>query len=441
MSDIVDKVREAGIIGAGGAGFPTHVKLDAKCEYVIANGAECEPLLHCDQQVMATYPDKVVRGIELAMEATSALQGIIALKWKYKEAIEALGECIQRSKYPITLHKLENYYPAGDEHILVYETTGRIVPEGGIPLDIGAVVSNVSTLTQIAEAEFDTPVTRRMVTITGAVRSPKTLSLPIGTLVQEAITLAGGTELSDFTIIDGGPMMGKVIPLSSSIAKTTNGIIVLPSDHPLIQMKTMSLASSVKRARSACEQCSLCTEFCPRYLLGHNLSPHLIMRAVGWGVDIDSSIIAGAYLCCECGLCGLFFACPMKLSPDRYNAALKVELAKAKIENPHHRSDLKVDERREGRRVPIYRLISRLALNDYDVDAPLSEERIEVDQVKISLKQHIGAPSKPVVSVGDRVREGDLIADIPPGALGAKIHSSISGTVKEISPDYIVVKG
>ncbi|MCX6357106.1 MAG: hypothetical protein NT045_04385, partial [Candidatus Aureabacteria bacterium] len=141
---LVDKVRQAGVVGAGGAGFPTWKKIDARVEWVIANGAECEPLLHNDQYLMSRDADAVVKGVELVMKATGAGCGIIALKEKYQDAVTAFRRVLKKRGH-VELVFLENNYPAGDEFVLVYDVTKRVIPEGGLPLDVGVVNSNVET--------------------------------------------------------------------------------------------------------------------------------------------------------------------------------------------------------------------------------------------------------------------------------------------------------
>ncbi len=441
MADnIVEKVRAAGVIGAGGAGFPTHVKYSSKCQFVIANGAECEPLLGCDQALMATHPDRVIAGLELAMEAVGAEEGIIALKAKYKESISALEAALKGNGKRIRIHEIRDFYPAGDEQVLVYETIGRVVPEGGLPLHVGAVVSNIGTLDHVAGAAEGLPVTSRYVTIAGNVRNPITLRLPIGTPFLRAIELAGGTELERYAVIEGGPMMGPLAEVENSVVKkTTNGILVLPQDHPLVEIKSTDISFMLKRAKSNCEQCRFCTDFCPRHLLGHNLWPHKIMQTVGWSAPAKEEIITGAYLCCECGLCGTLYACPTRLSPDRYNAAIKKELAASGIENPHRRKEIEVPEEREWRKVPVSTLARRLGLESYISKIPLSEAELEIDEVKIPLLQHIGAPAYPVVKEEENVKAGDLIGEIPEGKLGARVHASIDGKVVEVGKSYVLI--
>src|SRR3989339_549933 len=208
---IIQKVKTAGVVGAGGAGFPTHVKLNASAEIVIANGAECEPLLRVDQQIMAHYPERVIKGLELAMDSTGAGEGVIGIKGKYRKAIEELEKEIKKSFRKLRIHILGDYYPAGDEQDLTYEVTGKIVPEGGIPIMVGAVVDNVGTLYNIANAVEDEPVISRCLTIGGAVQNPVTVQARIGTSFRELLELAGGASVSRYALIEGGPMIGEVV--------------------------------------------------------------------------------------------------------------------------------------------------------------------------------------------------------------------------------------
>lgn len=433
--NIVEVVKSAGIVGAGGAGFPTHVKLQAQVDTVIANGAECEPLLRIDQQMMAFYAQKVVRGVELAMQATGAKRGIIALKEKYHSAIESLNKVISKSfDLPISLFLLDNFYPAGDEFVTVYEVTKRIIPEGGLPLQVGCVVDNVVTLINIANAvDENKPVTERPLTVCGAVKNPVSLILPIGTSVKRAIEIAGGVAIDgSYTIFDGGPMMGTIINEDAVITKKTSGIMVLPSDHEIVMQKTNRHA--LKQVKSACEQCQDCTEICPRYLLGHNFECHKIQRGVSAG---QSDALTGAFLCCECGLCD--WVCPVRLTPRRTNQLVKKELFKKGVKNPHNKRPETVREMRQYRKVALSRILARNDLIKYDLPAPFNGGEFKVDEVKIPLHQNVGVPAEPTVKVGDAVKKGDLIAKIPEGKLSANLHASIDGKVVEIK-DYIKIK-
>ena len=187
--DLKELVKNAGILGAGGAGFPTHVKISCQAEVVIVNGAECEPLLRVDQQIMELYAREVVEGLRLVVEHTGAKEGVIALKAHYKGAVAALTEVVQ-GMGNIRLHLLRAYYPAGDEQQIVYEVTGKVVPTGGLPLDVGAVVCNASTLLNVARAAEGKKVVEKYVTIGGAVGQPKTVKVPVGMSCRELLEAA-----------------------------------------------------------------------------------------------------------------------------------------------------------------------------------------------------------------------------------------------------------
>ena len=191
-ADIVHAVKQAGVTGAGGAGFPTHVKLQAQAEYVLANGAECEPLTHVDKQMMIHHAPEVVAGMRLAMQSTGAKQGIFGIKGKYKEVIAVIKKAIG-DQSDITVFELGNFYPAGDEQVMVYDILGRIVPEGGIPIDVGCVVQNIETLYNIDAAAKGTPLTHKYITVIGAVRQPMSVRVPIGITIT--VENAIGTAL------------------------------------------------------------------------------------------------------------------------------------------------------------------------------------------------------------------------------------------------------
>jgi len=432
---LLEQVKQAGVVGAGGAGFPTHIKLNAKVEYVIVNGAECEPLLRVDQQLMSIYACELWQALKPVVEHTGANRGFVALKKKYETSIKSLQQNVLNDK-KYSIFQLEDFYPAGDEQVLVYEVTGRIVPEGGIPLNVGCVVVNVETLLNVWWAVQGVPVTQKYVTITGAVRKPLSVQVPVGTKIKSLIELAGGSSVESFKIIDGGPMMGKIVSIDDVVTKTTGGVILLPEQHPLILHKEQSLQVSLLRAKAACCQCRACTDVCPRYLLGHDLEPHKIMRILG--SNYMGTEITNAFLCSECGVCDKY-GCPMGLSPRMVNAMLKKELSEAGIRNPHLRKELTVDIMRSGRKIPIKRLIARLGLEEYDLPAPLIEVEFTPKEVKIPLAQHIGKPSVPIVKVGEKVEKGQLIGVIPKvNDVGANIHASLTGIVETVGDSIII---
>src|SRR5580700_3745982 len=204
--NLAEKVRQAGVVGAGGGGFPTHVKLGAQAETVIANGAECEPLLHKDAVIMEESAAELVRGMQLAMEAVGAREGVIGVKGKKKHAVEAVTAASKGTNVRVQL--LGDYYPAGDEYDLVYNVTGKLIPPGGIPIAVGVVVNNVETFVNIAAANEGRPLTHKMLTIAGAVKNPVTIKVPIGTTYRQCVEYAGGLTTDDPVMCIGGLMMG-----------------------------------------------------------------------------------------------------------------------------------------------------------------------------------------------------------------------------------------
>ncbi len=449
VSDIVEKVKAAGVVGAGGAGFPTHVKIAAKVDTVIANGAECDPLLTSDQRVMESHAPEVVAGLRLVMQASGAARGIIALKREYGRAVAALRRAISGDE-KLSLHLMDSFYPAGDEFTLVHEVTGRLVPEAGLPLQVGCIVQNVGTLVNVALAQKSVPVTHRYVTVTGAVVEPRTFRLPIGTPIGEAITLAGGIRLprweadkseDDFAVVVGGPMMGRLAgSMDEPITKTTGGLIVLPKDNVVVRYMSRPLQSWVRRGVSTCDQCRDCTTLCPRHLLGHYLQPHRVMRAVNYGLEHVPLDVTAAVLCCECRLCEAY-ACPLELSPLAYYREIKKQLQAEGWKNEtHRRDDLAPHPFHDYRRIPTHRLVARLGLTEYEgYDCPLDERDYRPTRVAIPLRQHIGAPAEAVVGAGATVERGDLIGRIPEGKLGANVHASMAGKVEAVVDGQVTI--
>jgi Na+-translocating ferredoxin:NAD+ oxidoreductase RnfC subunit len=433
--EIRERVRTAGVVGAGGAGFPTHVKLQAQVEIFLINAAECEPMLKVDQQLIPEQAERMVRGVLYGMRATGATQGIIALKEKYHAAIDALTPILPPQ---IRLHILPDVYPAGDEVITIWLATGRRVPPAALPTSVGVVVNNVQTVLNIARAvEQNYPVTRRTLTVNGAVRHPLTVTVPLGMSLREVLALAGGATVDDPGFINGGPMMGGLITsLDSPVTKTTGGLLVLPKSHTLIARRMQDDKTVLTIARTVCEHCRLCTDLCPRHIIGHELSPHLLVRAVNYQNVSTPSTLLSALTCSECNVCESV-ACPVGISPMRVNRLLKAELraSGARYEGPLREAD----EMARYRLIPVKRLITKLGLNDWYQDAPLKALDVEPSQVVLPLRQHIGAPCVPFVKQGDRVTRGQCIADVPQGALGVPLHASIDGVISSVTDQAITV--
>lgn len=444
---IVDKIQAAGVVGCGGAGFPTHKKLTGSIEYLIVNGAECEPLLRTDRYIMLNKAPQLVRAIAAIGGELGIPHCVIAVKHHYQEEIAALRQAIAQAGADITIHELESFYPAGDEQTIVYEVTGRIVPPGGLPIAAGAVVDNVATMYAAAEAMDGIPFTWKYLTVTGEVKHPVVLRVPVGTSYQDCLKLAGGTLQDSYFLVTGGPMMGRPMPQQDMegavVTKTTSGILVLPADGYHARSSAVDMKRMLNRAHSACIQCTSCTQLCPRHMLGHPLEPHRIMRKMAMGGPVEALLgdpdVRNAQLCCECGICEVY-ACPMGLNPRRINAMLKGELARAGIRYQSDGRTCQVNPCREERKAPSERVAARAGVHKY-YDYEIRELReYEPERVEIPVKMHIGAPSVPTVQVGDHVYHGTVIARPPEGALGAVIHASIDGRVVCVGQRIVIEK-
>jgi Na+-translocating ferredoxin:NAD+ oxidoreductase RnfC subunit len=399
---------------------------------VIANAAECEPLLHKDKELLLHHFEPFLRGLRAAMEMVGAHDGVIGIKEKYHEIIEMIE---RQAPAGIRVVALPDVYPAGDEFILVHMLTGRVIPPGGLPKDADCVVSNVETLMNIG---LDQPVTHKYLTVAGAVASPVTVKVPVGITIGEVLEAAGGATVDEFGILLGGIMMARpAASMDIPVTKTTGGIIVLPADHSLIRRHNASWSQVQRIGRSACDQCRFCTEFCPRFLLGHPIEPHRAMQSLGFASSADS-MVAGTLYCCECNLCTMF-ACPEDLDPKSLCVQSKPVARERGLIFKGSPDSVTPHPMAEFRRVPMRRLIAKLGLSDFNNTGPLIEHEFHPHRVTIPLKQHAGAPAIPVVKSGDRVREGDLLGALEAGKLGARIHASIDGVIKVVN-DAIVIE-
>lgn len=436
MSEL-DLLRQGGVVGGGGAGFPLWKKLAAPAELLLINGAECEPLLKSDQYLMRRYPGQLAEAASRLAAIVGAKEAVICLKDHYGPQIAALGEALKEKPLtpPVRLHLLPTVYPIGDEQALVHSATGRTVPPGGLPGKVGCTVVSVSTALNALRALNGKPVTSRFVTVAGEVKTPGVYRAPIGMPVSLLLEQAGGPTVPRYRLVLGGPMMG---PLAAEdgeavVTKTLGGVLVLPAEHTLVRHAELTMEQARVRARSTCIQCRTCTDLCPRHLLGHPIYPHLTMRAFAAGNKLEPS----AMLCMECGVCELY-ACPMGLNPRRVQQMHKAEL-RAKGEKPTFALQ-DAPALAEYHQAPSGRVLARIDAARYDI--PVPEEAIDVLSpiVCIPVKQHIGAPAEPCVQAGSTVRRGDVIARMPEGALGADIHASVCGTVEKIENGMIVLR-
>ena len=284
--EIVEIVKNAGIVGMGGAGFPTSVKLNPgkPIEAVLLNGCECEPMLTADHKLLLAYADEVIYGLKAVMKAVEAPKGIIVIEDNKPDAVE-LMQARTADMENIEVVVARTKYPQGAEKMLIKRVLGRMVPSGGLPADVGAVVCNVSTVKAISDAiQLGMPLIERVVTVTGErIKNPGNYLVKVGTSVKEVIDYCGGLTSDDVTVKMGGPMMGMLLPdLDVGVIKGTNGIIAYDTDH----------SQAV-----ACIKCGRCVDVCPM-----ELSPLYFAKFVAeenWQGLKDKNIMD----CMECRSC------------------------------------------------------------------------------------------------------------------------------------------
>ncbi len=327
VEQICDAVRKAGIVGMGGAGFPTRVKIEPNPrlpkETLIINGCECEPYITCDYRIMREYTRQIIAGVKLARRASGCTRVMIAIEDNKPEAIEAMEAALESSAGGgnIRVVPVKTKYPQGGERQLIRAILKKNVPTGGIPPMIGVVVLNVATAAAIAEAVIaDLPLTHRVVAVTGeAIAKPGNFYVPIGTSVEDMIEFCGGVTQKSAKVVLGGPMMGiAVADLKTPITKTTNAITVLT--------KEQVGKAKFEGRQTPCIRCGRCLQVCPE-----NLNPTKIAHAVKHNLlDVADKYYISA--CIECGCCS--YVCPANIEITGYIKTGKIFLARQKKKVP-----------------------------------------------------------------------------------------------------------
>ncbi len=296
--EIIDIVREAGIVGLGGAGFPTHVKLSPKepekIDYVIINGAECEPYLTSDYRRMIEEPEKVIGGLKVILKLFGGAKGVIGIEDNKPEAIKKMTGLV-KDEPRIEVCPLKTKYPQGGERTLIYAVTGRKINSSMLPADVGCIVDNVDTAAAIYMAVCrTTPLITKTVTVTGdAIASTKNYSVRLGTCYQELVDAAGGFKTEPAKVISGGPMMGQALfDLQIPVSKTSSSLTCLTKDE-VAEMEP-----------TACIRCGRCVSVCPSRIV-----PQKLYR-IALRHDLDEFVKMNGMECCECGCCS--YICPAR---------------------------------------------------------------------------------------------------------------------------------
>lgn len=297
--EIINIVKESGIVGLGGAAFPTHVKLTIpptkKAEFIIINGCECEPFLTCDYRVLKEYTEEVIEGIQIICKATGVKRAFIGIEENKIDILPSLKEEIKKLKIPleIEIKILPVKYPQGSEKHLIKSILNKEVPSGGLPIDVGCIVFNVQTTLSIKRAVCDgVPLIERVLTCTGLVGKPKNLKVKIGTLISEILNYCEGEIKHGRKIITGGPMMGiQIYSTEVPVIKGTTGILLLPEEK---------LPSEIQ----PCIRCGKCIDVCPMFLAPSEIGRYVEVER------FDKCENLNVFDCIECGCCA--YICPAK---------------------------------------------------------------------------------------------------------------------------------
>lgn len=307
--EILRRIQEAGVVGMGGAGFPTHVKLSPKepekIEYILVNGAECEPYLTSDYRRMMEEPEKVLEGLKVILALFPKAKGCVCIEDNKPDCIAKMQSLVQ-GENRIEVKPLKTKYPQGAERALIYAVTGRQINSSMLPADAGCIVDNIDTVTAIYKAVLlGRPVTDRIVTVTGdAIENPKNFTVLTGTNMQELIDAAGGFKQQPEKIISGGPMMGfPLFTLDIPCTKTSSALLCMSKDPVAAANET------------ACINCGRCVSVCP----GHVVPARLATYAQ-YG-DMERFQKYDGMECCECGCCS--YICPAKRPLTQYIKSMR----------------------------------------------------------------------------------------------------------------------
>ena len=439
MKELRQQMKDAGLVGDGGAGFPSYAKLAEGADTLLINGSECEPLLYTDYVLMKREMPMILAGIQSVIWSLHIPRVLFCIKEHTARRLSLSdGEILGKN---VSVKVLPNVYPIGDEVSLIYQATGRIVRPGNLPISKRVIVYNVETMYNLGRAvKYFEPVTMKWLTLGGDIDEPRVLRVPIGTPVQDLLDRFGIEVDEDHVVVDGGPSMGKIINHRiAEVGKTTKALLVLPKNIRAIESKQINERAAVTRAETACCQCTRCTDMCPRALLGYPLEPHKMVRTAMGAAKVMPEMVLSATLCCGCGICENL-ACSQGISPRAVINNYKALLAKNRMRYVAE-DDVCAKDERDFRMIPTEKWARDLGVHRFDKVAVWGGEIRDFDRVELALGRYIGVPSTPVVKDGDIVCAGDLIASATSGISvpqHASIHGRVTVTDKKIIIDRVV---
>ena len=439
MADLKQLLKDNGVVGAGGAGFPSYCKLAEGADTLLINAVECEPLLYTSYTLMQERIRDIVVGMRAVMEYGKIARGLLAVKdYRAKKLGYADGQELAPGVF---IKYIPNVYPMGDEINLIYTATGRVVPPGQLPITRGVIVFNTETIYNIGlVVQFNQPVTKTYLTISGDTPKAYCVKVPVGMKISEVLKIMNVNVPDTHVVIDGGPSMGTVVNLATDVVKKPcSGLLILPKTIPAVANKLRTKEDNFRRASSVCCQCNRCTDMCPRHLLGYPLEPHKMVRSTLSAAMADPELIKTATMCCGCDICSTL-ACCQEISPMQIIKEYKGILAKNRMKymaDPNEQFTPSPD--REARMVSAGKWKEMLGVAKYDKFPPIYvEEKLKATEVYVPMSQHIGAPAVPVVAVGDLVEENQMIAKAAEG-LSVPHFAPITGRVTYVDAKTIVI--
>ena len=439
MADLKQLLKDNGVVGAGGAGFPSYCKLAEGADTLLINAVECEPLLYTSYTLMQERIRDIVVGMRAVMEYGKIARGLLAVKdYRAKKLGYADGQELAPGVF---IKYIPNVYPMGDEINLIYTATGRVVPPGQLPITRGVIVFNTETIYNIGlVVQFNQPVTKTYLTISGDTPKAYCVKVPVGMKIAEVLKIMGVTVPDTHVVIDGGPSMGTVVNLATDVVKKPcSGLLILPKTIPAVANKLRTKEDNFRRASSVCCQCNRCTDMCPRHLLGYPLEPHKMVRSTLSAAMADPELIKTATMCCGCDICSTL-ACCQEISPMQIIKEYKGILAKNRMKYVADPSEqFTPSPEREHRMVSAGKWKEMLGVAKYDKFPPIYvEEKLKATQVEVPMSQHIGASAIPIVAVGDLVEENQMIAKAAEG-LSVPHFAPITGKVVFVDSKTVVI--
>lgn len=437
MHELKQVMKDAGLVGDGGAGFPSYAKLAEGADTLLINGSECEPLLYTDYMLMKREMPMILAGIQSVIWSLGIKRALFCVKEHTAKRL-SLSEGDTLGAH-ITVKVMPNVYPIGDEVSLIYQATGRVIRPGNLPISKGVLVYNVETMYNLGRAvKFFEPVTMKWLTVGGDVTEPRVVRVPIGTPVADLFERLGIEVGPDHAVIDGGPSMGKIINHNiAEVGKTTKALLVLPKTARAIESKEINKKMAISRAETACCQCTRCTDMCPRALLGYPLEPHRMVRTAMGAVKLRPELVISATLCCGCGICETL-ACSQGISPKAVINNYKSLLAANKMRYVAD-GDVEPKPERDWRMIPSEKWAQDLGVRGFDKVAKWGGEIRDFDRVELALGRYIGVPSSPAVRDGAIVHVGDIVASASAG-LSVPQHASLHGRVTVTDTKIIIDK-